>query len=53
LLIIICFRVSARGEAVNYRPFASPSIKVPKPRKLTARPAIIIIIIIIKINKHK
>ena len=41
--ILNLFRISPRGEAVNYRPYASPSFEVAKPRKITGISAIIII----------
>jgi len=31
----IVFRISPRGEEVNYRPYASTSFEVAKPRKIT------------------
>jgi len=39
------FRISPRGEAVNYRQYVSPSFEVDKPRKITAISAIIVIIL--------
>ena len=37
------FRISRRGEAINYRRYASPSFQVAKPRTLTDISAILII----------
>jgi len=36
------FRISPHGETVNHRPYASPSLQVAKPRKITAILTIII-----------
>jgi len=44
--IVNLFRISSRGEAVNYRPYASSSFKLAKPRKITAISTIIIISIL-------
>jgi len=41
--VVNLFRISPPGEAVNYRPRASPSSDVAKPCKITAISAIIII----------
>ena len=43
----IPLRISYRGAAVSYRPHASPSFEIAKPREITAISVIIIIIIII------
>ena len=49
----LSYSISPRGEAVNYRPYATSSVEVAMPRKITAISAIIIIIGVIMIKYTK
>jgi len=46
------FRISLRGETLNYRPFASPHLRLPATLKTAIAAIIVIIIIIIIIIIH-